>query len=73
MIGGESMPFIKAISFTTKQQLLNKLNNIKSGAADLAAPDNLIVREMTEMCIQDVSACGEAELLRLKKYLNGRG
>ncbi len=72
MLSGESLPFIKALGFSSKRQLLDRLNEIKSGAAELAAPDNLIVREMTEACIQDVSDCPEKELLRLKKYCNGK-
>jgi len=69
MVGGESLPFIKAINFTTKAQLLHKLQAIKAGAAELAAPDDLIVAEMAEACIQEVAACPEAELLGLKKHL----
>jgi hypothetical protein len=69
MISGESFPFVKALDFATKEQLLNRLQGIKSGAAELAAPDNAIVREMTEACIREIAVCSETELLRLKRYL----
>jgi hypothetical protein len=72
MVSGESLPFIKALDFTTKEQLLNMLKGIMADAAELAAPDNRIVREMTDLCIQEISVCPKPELLALKRYLTNK-
>ena len=73
ILSGETLPFIEAIKFESKQQLLDKLNRILLSADTLTAPDNLIVKEMINSAIEEIEVCAEHELIRLKKNLISGG
>jgi len=63
------MPFVEALDFDSKGQLLEKLYGIKKKAAGLPQPDRKIVEEMTAVSIDEIIDCDEQELLKFKQYL----
>ncbi|MDR3319241.1 MAG: hypothetical protein LBS99_07350 [Clostridiales bacterium] len=72
-VSGEAMPFVEALDFNSKRQLLDRLNGIKKSAAGLPEPDRTIVGEMTAASIEEIADCDERELLAYKRYLARRG
>ena len=71
-ISGETLPFVEAISFNSKRQLLDGIEAIKKNAAGLPEPDCTIVVEMTTASIEEIAYYPEPELLELKAYLTKR-
>jgi len=72
-LSGEALPFVEAITFNSKRQLLNGLKAIKKNAAGLTEPDKTIVVEMTSASIEEIAHYPETELLELKEFLKKRG
>ncbi|MCL2369682.1 MAG: hypothetical protein FWC80_00400 [Firmicutes bacterium] len=72
MISGETMPFVEALDFGSKDELLEKLQDIKKRASGLSQPDRLIVEEMIMASIEEIEYCDEHELLNFKQYLVAR-
>jgi len=73
MVSGETLPFVEAIEFTEKKQLMERLKEIKKSAAGLPEPDKTIVEQMVTAGIQEIADCPERDLLDFKRYLQRHG
>lgn len=71
-ISGETLPFVEALEFNSKRQLLDGINAIKKTAEKLTEPDRTIVMEMTAAGIAEIENCAESGLLEFKRYLANR-
>lgn len=69
MISGEVAPFVEAIDFTSKRQLMYKLHRIEERAAKLSGLDREIVGEMIAAALCEIAFTPEKELLRYKRYV----
>lgn len=70
MISGEIAPFIEAVDFTSKRQLMYKLHRIEEKADTLRPLDRQIVGEMVAAALCEIAFIPERELLRFKRYVN---
>ena len=72
VISGEAFPFVKALDFESKRELLDSLEKIKKDAAALPEPDRAIVTEMADAAIDEITAAPEDTLMELKRFLDKR-
>lgn len=70
MINGEIVPIIEAIDYQSKDELLQKLRNMRDDTVRLAPEDRRVVKQMLGVAIQEVCYTSEYELLRYKRYIN---
>ena len=68
MIGGEIVPILEAIEFSSKDELLTKLRDMREATVRLAPADRRVVKQMLGIAIQEVCYTSERELLRYKGY-----
>ena len=73
ILSGETYPFVKALDFNSKEQLIQKLNKMRKSAAELPEPDRSIVEEMTEASVEEIIGVGEDDLMEFKDFLRKRG
>ena len=66
MINGEIVPILEAIEFSSKDELLTKLRDMRE--VRLAPADRRVVKQMLGIAIQEVCYTSERELLRYKGY-----
>ena len=70
VISGEAFPFVEALEFDSKEQLVEKLEQVKMGAVNLPEPDRTIVEEMVDATMDEIAYCAEAALMELKHYID---
>lgn len=68
MINGEIVPIIEAVDFSSKDELLKKLRDMRESTVKLAPADRRVVKQMIGIAIQEVYYTSERELLRYKGY-----
>ena len=68
MINGEIVPIIEAIDYASKDELLEKLRNMRNDTVRLTPEDRRVVKQMIGIAIQEVCYTSEYELLRYKRY-----
>lgn len=68
MICGEIVPIIEAIDYASKDELLQKLRDMREATIRLSPSDRRIVKQMLGIAIQEVCYTSEYELLRFKGY-----
>ena len=68
MINGEIVPILEAIEFSSKDELLTKLRDMRESTVRLAPADRRVVKQMLGIAIQEVCYTSEHELLRYKGY-----
>mgnify|MGYP006987513953 FL=1 len=68
MIGGEIVPILEAIEFSSKDELLTKLRDMREATVRLAPSDRRVVKQMLGIAIQEVCYTSERELRRYKGY-----
>ena len=68
MINGEIVPILEAIEFSSKDELLTKLRDMREATVRLAPADRRVVKQMLGIAIQEVCYTSERELLRYKCY-----
>lgn len=68
MICGEIVPIIEAVDYSSKDELLKKLRDMRDATVRLSPSDRRIVKQMLGVAIQEVCYTSEYELLRFKSY-----
>lgn len=68
MISGEIVHIIEAIDYKSKNELLQKLRDMRDDTVRLALEDRRVVKPMLGVAIQEVCYTSEYELLRYKRY-----
>lgn len=67
---GELVSFLDLVDFESKQELLNKVKQVREDIAPLPYFEREVFRKMLAVAVQGIYYTSEARLLKFKNYLN---